>query len=95
MANFPLAYNSNHIDNVANVRYFILYYKKGFSSNAENILRGIPYARACGPVMSKRSMAPKQMTQAAIAQLVADEVAKALRNDRANRNAGGAGGQNQ
>nr|GEW58783.1 hypothetical protein [Tanacetum cinerariifolium] len=37
MANFPLAYNYNHIDNVANVRYFILYYKEGFSSNAENI----------------------------------------------------------
>nr|GEZ21134.1 hypothetical protein [Tanacetum cinerariifolium] len=33
-------------------------------------------------------MAPKQMTQAAIAKLVADEVAKALRNDRADRNAG-------
>nr|GFA46046.1 hypothetical protein [Tanacetum cinerariifolium] len=35
------------------------------------------------------------MTQAAIAKLVADEVAKALRNDRANRNVGGAGGQNK
>nr|GFD49582.1 hypothetical protein [Tanacetum cinerariifolium] len=32
---------------------------------------------------------------AAIAKLVADEVAKALRNDRANKNAGGARGQNQ
>nr|GEU69228.1 hypothetical protein [Tanacetum cinerariifolium] len=40
-------------------------------------------------------MVPKQITQAAIAKLVADEVAKALRNDRANRNAGGAWGQNQ
>nr|GFC69301.1 hypothetical protein [Tanacetum cinerariifolium] len=38
-------------------------------------------------------MAPKQMTQATIAKSVTDEVAKALRNDRANRNAGGAGGK--
>ncbi|GJY00837.1 putative reverse transcriptase domain-containing protein [Tanacetum coccineum] len=37
-------------------------------------------------------MAPKQMTQAAIAKLVADEVAKALATDRATRNTTGAGG---
>ncbi|GJZ56764.1 putative reverse transcriptase domain-containing protein [Tanacetum coccineum] len=37
-------------------------------------------------------MAPKQMTQAAIAKLVSDEVAKALAEDRATRNATGAGG---
>ncbi|GJQ99078.1 putative reverse transcriptase domain-containing protein [Tanacetum coccineum] len=37
-------------------------------------------------------MAPKQMTQAAIAKLVSDEVAKALAEDRATRNAAGAGG---
>ncbi|GKG62291.1 hypothetical protein Tco_0632195, partial [Tanacetum coccineum] len=35
-------------------------------------------------------MAPKQMTQAAIAKLVSDEVAKALAEDRATRNAAGA-----
>ncbi|GJV68895.1 hypothetical protein Tco_1484404 [Tanacetum coccineum] len=37
-------------------------------------------------------MAPKQMTQAAIAKLVSDEVAKALAADRATRDATGAGG---
>ncbi|GJY66003.1 putative nucleotidyltransferase, ribonuclease H [Tanacetum coccineum] len=37
-------------------------------------------------------MAPKQMTQAAIAKLVSDEVAKALAADRATRNTTGAGG---
>ncbi|GJU21628.1 putative reverse transcriptase domain-containing protein [Tanacetum coccineum] len=37
-------------------------------------------------------MAPKQMSQAAIAKLVSDEVAKALAADRATRNATGAGG---
>ncbi|GKG50176.1 hypothetical protein Tco_0521276, partial [Tanacetum coccineum] len=37
-------------------------------------------------------MAPKQMTQAAIAKLVSDEVAKALAKDRATRDATGAGG---
>ncbi|GJV73725.1 hypothetical protein Tco_1493720 [Tanacetum coccineum] len=37
-------------------------------------------------------MAPKQMTQAAIAKLVSDEVAKALAEDRATRNTTGAGG---
>ncbi|GJV55296.1 putative reverse transcriptase domain-containing protein [Tanacetum coccineum] len=37
-------------------------------------------------------MAPKQMSQAAIAKLVSDEVAKALAADRATRNAAGAGG---
>ncbi|GJW79044.1 putative reverse transcriptase domain-containing protein [Tanacetum coccineum] len=37
-------------------------------------------------------MAPKQMTQAAIAKLVSDEVAKALAEDRATRDATGAGG---
>ncbi|GJU84956.1 putative reverse transcriptase domain-containing protein [Tanacetum coccineum] len=39
-----------------------------------------------------RIMAPKQMSQAAIAKLVSDEVAKALAADRATRNATGAGG---
>ncbi|GKE18596.1 hypothetical protein Tco_1426173 [Tanacetum coccineum] len=37
-------------------------------------------------------MAPKQMSQAAIAKLVSDEVAKALAAHRATRNATGAGG---
>ncbi|GJT50176.1 putative reverse transcriptase domain-containing protein [Tanacetum coccineum] len=37
-------------------------------------------------------MPPKQMSQAAIAKLVADEVAKALATDRATRNTTGAGG---
>ncbi|GJR13983.1 putative reverse transcriptase domain-containing protein [Tanacetum coccineum] len=37
-------------------------------------------------------MAPKQMSQAAIAKLVSDEVAKALAADRATRNTTGAGG---
>ncbi|GJX65930.1 putative reverse transcriptase domain-containing protein [Tanacetum coccineum] len=37
-------------------------------------------------------MPPKQMSQAAIAKLVADEVAKALAADRATRNTSGAGG---
>ncbi|GJV47270.1 putative reverse transcriptase domain-containing protein [Tanacetum coccineum] len=37
-------------------------------------------------------MPPKQMSQAAIAKLVADEVAKALAADRATRNTTGAGG---
>ncbi|GJW53416.1 putative reverse transcriptase domain-containing protein [Tanacetum coccineum] len=37
-------------------------------------------------------MAPKQMSQAAIAKLVSDEVAKALAADRATRDATGAGG---
>ncbi|GJV43350.1 putative reverse transcriptase domain-containing protein [Tanacetum coccineum] len=37
-------------------------------------------------------MAPKQMSQGAIAKLVSDEVAKALAADRATRNATGAGG---
>ncbi|GKC60128.1 putative reverse transcriptase domain-containing protein [Tanacetum coccineum] len=37
-------------------------------------------------------MPPKQMSQAAIAKLVSDEVAKALAADRATRNATGAGG---
>ncbi|GJS75002.1 hypothetical protein Tco_0724883 [Tanacetum coccineum] len=37
-------------------------------------------------------MAPKQMTQAAIAKLVSDEVAKALAADRATRDTTGAGG---
>ncbi|GJU13470.1 putative reverse transcriptase domain-containing protein [Tanacetum coccineum] len=39
-----------------------------------------------------RIMPPKQMSQAAIAKLVADEVAKALAADRATRNTTGAGG---
>nr|GFA94118.1 hypothetical protein [Tanacetum cinerariifolium] len=39
-----------------------------------------------------RIMAPKQMSQAAIAKLVADKVAKALAADRATRNTTGAGG---
>ncbi|GKB77101.1 hypothetical protein Tco_0943996, partial [Tanacetum coccineum] len=39
-----------------------------------------------------RIMAPKQMSQAAIAKLVADEVKKALDADRATRNTTGAGG---
>ncbi|GKG31083.1 hypothetical protein Tco_0423571 [Tanacetum coccineum] len=37
-------------------------------------------------------MAPKQMTQAAIAKLVSDEVVKALAANRATRNTTGAGG---
>ncbi|GKC58720.1 hypothetical protein Tco_1086318 [Tanacetum coccineum] len=37
-------------------------------------------------------MPPKQMSQAAIAKLDSDEVAKALAADRATRNATGAGG---
>ncbi|GJX10740.1 hypothetical protein Tco_0200599, partial [Tanacetum coccineum] len=37
-------------------------------------------------------MAPKQMSQAAIAKLVSDEVEKALATDHATRNATGAGG---
>ncbi|GKC81602.1 hypothetical protein Tco_1137319 [Tanacetum coccineum] len=37
-------------------------------------------------------MAPKKMSQAAIAKLVSDEVTKALAADRATRNATGAGG---
>ncbi|GKF06379.1 hypothetical protein Tco_0037047, partial [Tanacetum coccineum] len=39
-----------------------------------------------------RIMPPKQMSQAAIAKLIADEVKKALDADRATRNTSGAGG---
>ncbi|GKA00569.1 putative ribonuclease H-like domain-containing protein [Tanacetum coccineum] len=48
--------------------------------------------RLPGPPPDGQIMAPKQMTQAAIAKLVSDEVAKALSADRATRNTTGAGG---
>ncbi|GJY28199.1 putative reverse transcriptase domain-containing protein [Tanacetum coccineum] len=47
--------------------------------------------RLPGPPPEGQIMAPKQMTQAAIAKLVSDEVAKALEADRATRDATGAG----
>ncbi|GJR34164.1 putative reverse transcriptase domain-containing protein [Tanacetum coccineum] len=48
--------------------------------------------RLPGPPSGAQIMAPKQMSQAAIAKLVSDKVAKALAADRATRNATGAGG---
>ncbi|GKD49080.1 hypothetical protein Tco_1278056 [Tanacetum coccineum] len=48
--------------------------------------------RLPGPPPGAQIMPPKQMSQAAIAKLVSDEVAKALAADRATRNATGAGG---
>ncbi|GJQ95664.1 hypothetical protein Tco_0006803 [Tanacetum coccineum] len=47
--------------------------------------------RPPGPPSGAQIMAPKHMSQAAIAKLVADEVAKALAADRATRNTIGAG----
>ncbi|GJR31352.1 putative reverse transcriptase domain-containing protein [Tanacetum coccineum] len=48
--------------------------------------------RLPGPPPGPQIMPPKQMSQAAIAKLVTDEVAKALAADRATRNTSGAGG---